>query len=135
MNTPKRLVEKQYFESESNLAPWMGLHGSLHKKRSFSLRISSVHVTKSWEALYGKLHFSCSGGKPSCPNSNNVRKTLGVTMLSLNKLLSYVVKNTETVMDYLFWEHLEHKKIAESLGQIVKKYIGRNQILETRSTT
>ena len=113
----------------------MGVHGSLHKKRSFSLRIPSAHVTKSQEVLYGKLHFSCSGGKPSCPNSNNVRKTLGVTMLSLNKLLSYVVKNTETVMDYLFWEHLEHKKIAESLGQIVKKYIGRNQILETKSTT
>ena len=55
-------------------------------------------------------------------------------MLSLNKLLSSVVKNTETVKDYLFWEHLEHKKIAESLGQIVKKYTGRNQILETKST-
>ena len=30
--------------------------------------------------------------------SSNVRKTLDVIMLSLNKLLSYVVDNTETVM-------------------------------------
>ena len=59
-------ISGQYMKSE-NLTPF----SALHKKRSFSLKISSVNVTQSAvscsftfteEILDGKLHFLCRAG-------------------------------------------------------------------------
>ena len=59
-------ISGQYTKSEN-----LSLFSALHKKWSFSLKISSVNVTKSAvscsftfteEILDGKLHFLCSAG-------------------------------------------------------------------------
>ena len=59
-------------------------------------------------------------------------------MLCLNKLLGYAVKIQKGSRNYLFWEHLKHRKIAENLPNVkklLKNTLDGINFLEAKSTT